>query len=119
MYLLVEDCKLLKNVIQSGIKSVIVLKKDLIANQSIMKKNNNYYKILNTHFYNKGIPKKRCPIYLSISNIQKNVGKFINDDLNFKFLLMILMKKLLFNLLMNLINLIKKLLTMSTFAQVI
>lgn len=38
MYLLVEDCKLLKNVIQSGIKSVIVLKKDLIANQSIMKK---------------------------------------------------------------------------------
>lgn len=32
MYLLVEDCKLLKNVIQSGIKSVIVLKKDLIAN---------------------------------------------------------------------------------------
>ena len=65
------------------------------------------------------MPKKRCPIYLSISNIQKNIGKFINDDLNFKFPLMILMKKLLFNLLMNLINLIKKLLTMSTFAQVI
>lgn len=52
------------------------------------------------------MPKKRCPIYLSISNIQKNIGKFINDDLNFKFPLMILMKKLLFNLLMNLINLI-------------
>lgn len=65
------------------------------------------------------MPKKRCPIYLSISNIQKNIGKFINDDLNFKFRLIILMKKLLFNLLMNLINLIKKLLTMSTFAQVI